>query len=293
MDQQKLQALFKLQEKAKRMEKYGKYTEALDIYMQIHKDFFPNTSDLYERPIVLLEKKGKFQEAYDLCKIAIERIESKNVSGTTSSFEKRLAILEKKLNGSPDKNIKKSKKKLFNPLTWELIDWLILFAIIIIISTLLYLFAPNASQYEDIEVNTPTSEENNSKALGTDDRDKDDEKNPYPITEEMIKQAQEIINKESDITDSGIFVTNDTIGFALFIKPSVSKVKAEEYAIIFIKALSSIASSTYTELSAPNAINFGELYKHYNCFISVGESADNILVKGDKPKSKTTINWID
>ncbi len=40
MDQQKLQELYKLHERAKRFERLGNDTEALNIYMEIHENFF-------------------------------------------------------------------------------------------------------------------------------------------------------------------------------------------------------------------------------------------------------------
>ncbi len=288
MDQQQFQQMHKLHEKAKRLEKFGKDGDALEIYLQIHQDYFPNTSDLYDRPIVILEKKKRYEEAIDICKLAIERIEADKVSGSSTSFHKKLEQLTTKLHPDGNEQPKKRKKKIFNPSTWALKDWLILVSIIAIASILLYFFAPNASQFEDIEVNPPIAE-NSNLALSQED----DEKNPYPITEQMMENAQNMIQSEPDVTGAGIVIEKNRIGFALFIGSDVSKDVAEKHAINFIKALASAASSTYTELSPPNALSFGEIYKHYDCYVSVGQDADNILVKGDKPKNKSTIRWYE
>ncbi len=288
MNQQQFQKMYKLHEKAKRLEKYAKDKDALDIYLQIHKEYFPNTSDLYERPIILLEKNHRYHEALEICKLAIERIEAQKISGSLKFFNSKLEHLENKLSSTKN-NRTFQKKNLFNPITWAIQDWLISLCIMILL-LLLYYFAPDNSKFEDIEVTTPISEENNLENLYIDTEDND---NSYKITEDMIKTAQNMINSEIEVTGSGIIVENKRIGFALFITKTVSKNTAKQYAINFIKSLAKVASDTYTELSAPNAINIGDLYKFYDCYISVGIDADHILVRGDKSIHQSTIIWHD
>lgn len=289
MNQEKFQALYKLQEKAKRMERFGKDTEALDIYMEIHEKFFPNTSDLYERPAVILEKKQRFEEALALCEKAIERIENNKVSGTVDSFQKRIDHLKERMGSSISYENEKSKVLLFRPSTWKKREWARLIAGMICLVVILHLILPKESPYADLDVNVPTGEgpANGEKLF------KEDQKNPYPITEDMVAKACNILEKDVDVKKCNVVINEETIGFAVLIHPGVSKNKAESLAVDFIKALSSAASATYHDLSGPNALSLGALYKHYNLVVSVGTSEKEILAKGEKNRTVSLIQWRD
>ncbi len=82
--------MHKLSEKAKVLERMGREEEALKIYLEIHANFFPNTSDLYERPAIILEKRKRFDEAIHICEKAIKFINEGKMTGIKESFSRRI-----------------------------------------------------------------------------------------------------------------------------------------------------------------------------------------------------------
>lgn len=82
--------MHKLIERAKQYEKLGREQEALEIYLEIHEKFFPNTSDLYERPAILLEKRKRFEEAIHICEKAIKFINEGKITGIKDNFTRRI-----------------------------------------------------------------------------------------------------------------------------------------------------------------------------------------------------------
>lgn len=82
--------MHKLIEKAKSFERMGREEEALKIYLEIHENFFPNTSDLFERPAILLEKRKRFDEAIQICEKAIKLIGEGKITGVKDNFERRI-----------------------------------------------------------------------------------------------------------------------------------------------------------------------------------------------------------
>lgn len=92
---------YKLLLRAKKLEQMGSDDRALELYLQIHSDYTPNTSDSFERPVVILEKKRRYQEALELCYKAIQLIEDDKISGTKDKFQRRINIIESKLQEKP------------------------------------------------------------------------------------------------------------------------------------------------------------------------------------------------
>lgn len=82
--------MHKLIEKAKSFERMGREEEALKLYLEIHEKFFPNTSDLFERPAILLEKRKRFDEAIRICEKAIKLIGEGKITGVKDNFERRI-----------------------------------------------------------------------------------------------------------------------------------------------------------------------------------------------------------
>jgi len=88
---------FKLLQRAKKMETMGNSQRALEMYLELHEKYDPNTSDAYERPAILLERFQRYQEAKDMCLKAIEGIHDDTISGTIDKFEKRLKSINDKM----------------------------------------------------------------------------------------------------------------------------------------------------------------------------------------------------
>jgi len=292
MDQQKLQELYKLHEKAKRMERLGNDTEALSVYLQIHENFFANTSDLYERPAVILEKKHRFEEAIEMCQKAIGLIQEEKISGTVEQFEKRITRIKERMEkeapaASTDK--KKRFRFSFNPKEWKLSDWVKVVGVIIILCAGLFYLVPS-SQYEDVYIDM-SEMERESELEGSIFTEEDDP--GYKITQSMIDIAKTVIINNTDVIDANIAPQDGSIGFGIITSPGTSKDRSETLAVEFIKALSAVASTEYEDLSGPNALTLGELYTHYDLIIAVGDSPDNIIAKGTKNKNATLIQWRD
>lgn len=290
MDQQKLQELYKLHERAKRMERLGNDDEALRIYLEIQEDYFANTSDLYERPAVILERKHRFDEAIALCEKAIQLVEEDKITGTVEQFQKRIDKIKKRIGDtSENTGSEKSAFKLnLNPKNWKFIDWLKALGIFIIIGGLLYMMLPKASQYEDLYIDM-SEMERESELEGSPFAEA--EPSEYVITETMIETAIVEITQNTEVVNASVSVTEDSIGFGMITVQGTSKDKMENLAVAFVKSLSRAAASEYDDLSGPNALAFGELYEHYDIIIAVGDSPDNILSKGTKNKSTNLINW--
>ena len=292
MDQQKLQELYKLHERAKRMERMGNDSEALNIYMEIHENFFANTSDLYERPAVILEKKHRFEEALAMCEKAISLIQEDKISGTVEQFEKRIVKIQERM--AKDAPVKEEQTKGFklklNPKEWVLSDWIKAIVLVILIAGGLFFLLPKQSAFEDVYIDM-SEMERESELEGS--MFQEEEPSEYVITESMIEIAKGVIKGNIDVVDASIAPQDGTIGFGIITSPGTSKDRSETLAVEFIKALAGVASAEYTALSGPNALSLGELYKHYDIVIAVGDSPDNIIAKGTKNKGANLINWRD
>lgn len=101
MSENNIREQYKLLQRAKKMEKMGSAERALDLYLELHDLYQPNTSDAYERPAVLLERAKRYKEAINMCKRAIEGIEGDTISGTVDKFEKRLDSIYDKMKDQP------------------------------------------------------------------------------------------------------------------------------------------------------------------------------------------------
>jgi len=292
MDQQKLQELYKLHERAKRMERLGNDTEALNIYLEIHAGYFANTSDLFERPAVILEKKHRFQEAIEMCEKAISLIKEDKITGTEEQFEKRITkIKERMAKEAPEQTQKNSKTSFkWNPKDWKPADWLKALGVLVLLIGGLYLILPKQSAFDDVYVDM-SEMERESELEGSPFGE--EEPSTYVITEGMIEIAKTSIKTHIEVLDATIAPQESSIGFGIITSPGTSKDRSETLAVEFIKALAGAATSEYPELGAPTALSLGELYTHFDIIISVGDSPDNIIAKGTKNKGANLITWRD
>ncbi len=290
MDQQKLQELYKLHERAKRMERLGNDDEALNIYLQIHEDFFANTSDLYERPAVILEKKHRFDEAIALCQKAIALIQDDKITGTVEQFEKRIRKIEERMGKSKSSSENTSKENRFDPRNWKTAEWVKATFIILCAGAALFLLLPKESGYEDVYIDM-SEMDRESELEGS--PFKESEPTDYVITESMISVAIATVTSNADVINASVTTSEDTIGFGIITQPGTTKDRCEALAVDFVKSLSSAAAFEYPDLNGPNALAFGEIYNYYDIVIAVGDTPENIISKGTKNKSSNLINWRD
>lgn len=101
MNNEQLMEQFKLLRRAKKLEEMGNTDRALDLYLELHERYDPNTSDAYERPAILLERKKNYQQALEICEKAIQEIEADRMSGTKEKFQKRIDAIHEKLKDEP------------------------------------------------------------------------------------------------------------------------------------------------------------------------------------------------
>jgi tetratricopeptide (TPR) repeat protein len=109
MNDNRMVEQFKLLKRAKKLEEMGSNDRALDLYLELHDKYDPNTSDAYERPAILLERAKRYEEALSLCQKAIEDISNDKMTGTVEKFEKRIQSIEKKMTVAPTPNQPKEK----------------------------------------------------------------------------------------------------------------------------------------------------------------------------------------
>ena len=93
---QNFEKLFNQFQRARDLEKAQKIEEALEIYLSLipHR---PEGTDYYTRPCIILEKQQRYQEAIDICDIAIHEIEEKHFRADAQEFWHRRDRLLKKL----------------------------------------------------------------------------------------------------------------------------------------------------------------------------------------------------
>ena len=273
MDSSNYGEMYKLVKKAKRYEKQGLHSKELEIYEKIHKEYLPNSSNLYKRPAILYEKKGEYDKSLELCKKAVELIEADKISGTKKTFEKKIEILNRKLKQTSGK-AKENKKHSSHLSIGALI-------IIIIFGGLFYYALNKENTYEDLQVDL--SEMKNMTEASSEDNDP--EPPEYPITETMINLSRTTMNSEVEVIDSVVISDNTSVGLGLLVEQETTYSESKKLATQFVKALASAGASEY-DLSPPRMSNYGELYDYYSVYVSVGTSneSEDIILKAYKIK---------
>lgn len=82
--------------KARNLEKEQMIDEALEIYLSLI-PYRPEGTLYYTRPCIILEKKKRYQEAIEICDVAIQEIQNKKFNADTQEFEHRKERLLKKI----------------------------------------------------------------------------------------------------------------------------------------------------------------------------------------------------
>lgn len=287
MNQQQLSEMFKLVEKAKTMERIGNENKALEIYLDLLENYTPNTSDAYERPAIILEKKKRFDEALKICEHAIELINDNKLGGTVSKFEKRIEKLKERM--KTEAPVQNEKKKTNFKFAFNFKNFAIIISIFIVVGVILYLFFPKESPYQDIYIDMSdfdrVTELDGSMFI-------DDEGNKLPeITVTMIEYSRNIVNLNDDVQNSLIIVQEGTIGFGILLEEEVTKDRAKEISDEFIKTLATSASNYHKDLANSSFTSYGGLYDHYDIIISLGRSSDVIDYKASMNKTTNTLIW--
>lgn len=99
---------YMLQTSAKDFEKKGQDLKALDIYLDVINNYFPNNDFSFERAATLLEKHHRYSEALEICDKAINLIKTEKIEGNKDTFENKIARIKTKIGNQVES--KKQKK---------------------------------------------------------------------------------------------------------------------------------------------------------------------------------------
>lgn len=319
--------MHKLIERAKVLERAGREEDALQTYLEIHEKFFPNTSDLFERPAILLEKRKRFSEAIAMCEKAIKLINEGKVTGVKDNFTRRIDRIKARSEqplpqteaAAPTKKEKVPKEKkepgvflitlekianqllhlpenIFNLLKSFLLglkrlDWrsiLTLIVFIVVGAGIVYgLTTYDRSKYE-VYIDMSEFEATGS-AIGN---PFDMEVSDLPtITKSMIETAKKSISQMPGVKTSGVIVQKNVTGFVIMLNPGTSQKEAKDASEVFVRALASAAAAENSKLSGPNPLSYGSLYDYYGVLVVAGESPDHILLKGVKVPKAIGMTW--
>lgn len=281
---EKLNELFILEQKAQKMELINEEV-ALKIYLEIFDSYTPKLSRTYESCIRLLEKRGQFEKALEICNKAIRGIALNELSGALSKFEAIRDRLDEKLSKVPDEVPTEKVKRPFN--YKRFIGLLVVFALVIAI----YVFQrPDKELYVNLE--GKESLEGGETFIRNTDETKDPTK-AFPVTDDMIEVANNEIRLLNDVVDGNTIPQESTLGIAIIVKPGTTEERAKEISDKYVRSLAGAAAATYQELSGPTEESLGSLYDYYELVIVVGYSKapEDTLAKGTKTKGAKKIYW--
>ncbi len=287
MNQHQLAEMFKLVEKAKTMERVGNENKALEIYLDLLENYTPNTSDAYERPAIILERRKRYDEALKICETAIELINDNKLGGTVAKFEKRIEKIQSKMDSSTTETRSSEASSPTSKINFKNIAIVVSF--LAVLALVIFLVSPKESPYEDLYIDM-SDFDRVSQLEGSMFIDEEGNKLPE-ITISMIDYARNVCNINSEVENSLVIIQNGTIGFGILVKDDISKDKAESIANEFIKALAKAASNEHKELSSPTLGTYGGLYEHYDIIISIGKSTDDIDYRASMNKKTDTLVW--
>lgn len=282
---EKLNELFILEQKAQKMEMINEEV-ALNIYMEIFENYTPKLSRTYESTIRLLEKRGKYDKALEICEKALRGIALNELSGAYSKFDAIKDRLTEKCQAHPAENATPSPKP--KKINYKRI--ITLFAILSIL-VLIYIFqAPDKELYIDFEGKDSLEGGEN---FIKDPKDKESPDKEYPITDAMIEVANNSLAIYNDVKDADIIPQEGTIGMAVIVSPGTTDTRAKEIAAMYIQALSGAAAASYSDLLPPKDDFLGSLYDYYEIIVVVGYSTaeKDTLAKGTKTKGAKKIFW--
>jgi tetratricopeptide (TPR) repeat protein len=105
--------MFMLLETAQKMELFNNDSKALEIYLRILDEYDPNVTIAFERPGLLLEKKGRYNEAIKVYQKAIEFINSNKLSASVEKFQGRIDRINDKFSSKEETKQKVKKSSYY------------------------------------------------------------------------------------------------------------------------------------------------------------------------------------
>ncbi len=279
-----LKKLYELQEKAKTFERIGSEDRALELYLEIHETCNPNTSNLFDRPMILLEKKGRIAEALALCEKAMVLIDEDKMNAVRSHYEEKEGRLRRKLS-SENKSSGQDKGKGNLRLRWILP----LIPLFLGLGLLFFLFSPKPSVYDGLEVDL--SEVNTGSVGDLADLFGEGEDVDY-ITDRMIRGTRAAALSYREVIDIAIVPEESSLGIGIFFEAGTSSDDAQSILGEMARTLGGLAAAEFSELRKPTPLTLGELYRHYDLYL-LGFDNQEVLAKGSKGRASMSIYWRD
>lgn len=279
-----LKKLYELQEKAKTFERIGSEDRALELYLEIHATCNPNTSNLFDRPMILLEKRGRIAEALDLCDKAITLIDEDKMNAVRSHYEEKRERLQRKLSGTKKEKAASGEKRRVN------LRWLLpLLPLFLVLGLLFFLFSPKPSVYEGLEVDL--SEVNTGSVGDLSDLFGEGEETDY-ITDRMIRGTRAAALSYREVIDIAIVPEASSVGIGVLFTEGTTAEDAQAILEEMAKTLGGLAAAEFSELRKPTPLTLGELYRHYDLYL-LGFNSQEVLAKGSKGRASLSIYWRD
>ncbi|PVE74434.1 hypothetical protein [Priestia megaterium] len=106
------------------------------------------------------------------------------------------------------------------------------------------------------------------------------------ITKTAINEAVEQTKEDPLVEDAAVSLKDEKISMAVIVNSATNKEKAKEIGDNFVRQLGSFADG-----KVPTKDYYGEIYDQYDLLISVGNSAQDIIISGAKVKEASKITW--
>ncbi|MEH6965354.1 hypothetical protein [Priestia megaterium] len=106
------------------------------------------------------------------------------------------------------------------------------------------------------------------------------------ITKTAINEAVEQTKEDPLVEDAAVSLKDEKISMAVIVNSATDKEKAKEIGDNFVRQLGS-----FSDGKVPTKDYYGEIYDQYDLLISVGNSAQDIIVSGAKVKEASKITW--
>lgn len=299
MNQNYLAEMYKLTEKARTLDRLGKSEEALKIYLEIHEKYFPNTSDLYERPAILLEKYHRYEEALTMLEKALQLIEEGKITGVKDNFVRRIDRVKGRLSSSePQTSVKTAPDFNFNELIQKfrhlfttkglLVLGIIAFAIIGLVLVSQF-YAPQ-EKYSVLDMDMEQFRHEAPADFFEKNKNVEPEDLPV-ITPTMIDMAVKSASNINGVININLIAESDVIGVMVLLAPDTDPEVGKNAIKTALQTLSKEASKENDNIPMASPLSYGGLYDYYYVIAAVTDDYESIMLKGYKRAKAKDMTW--
>lgn len=272
---------------------------ALNLYLEVFRDYEPNVISVYESAIRLLEKRDRLLEALDIVDRGIGMINEDLMS--KNHKEKFLDIKKRLTRKIKSHGIKVPAPKKNNKILVSLIG---IFGIVMIIIGLLVLLSPpdrnihanTLMTTDEDEENSQEKKSDNKKSPGSSETPEDttsdrDDWTRFQITSRIIEYTTKNIARDSAVKQVIITTDKDILNISI-ITHKKDMEKAKELTKKCLGYIGSAAAKEYSKLSAPRGGKLGQIFEFYKLDMTVATGAADSTVylrPGIKAKDRTIL----